>query len=50
MNAFDIYLGYKKIDTVFAIKSLSAEDLKQNLIELDGFDPMITVVLSLTQE
>ena len=46
MNTYDVYLGYKHIDTVFFDKSLTAQEVKTSLVNHDGYDPAITVLLA----
>lgn len=43
MNAWDIYLGRRLIDTVFYMKGISAEEVRISLINHDGYAPRITV-------
>ena len=44
MNAFEIYLDGKHIDTVFSTET-DAEVMRQQLINHDGFDLRITVTM-----
>ena len=43
MQAFAVYLGNKKIDTVFYDDDMSIEDVKNSLITHDGYDARIEV-------
>lgn len=45
MQAFDVYLNGKKIDTVFYgnVYPETPEEVKRSLVEHDGYDPAITV-------
>jgi len=43
-KSWDVYLDGKLIDTVFFIKGVSAEYVKQSLIEVDGYNKDIIVV------
>lgn len=45
MQAFNVYLNGKKIDTVFysASPKETPEDVKRSLVEHDGYDPAIVV-------
>ena len=49
MTAYNVYLGKKKIDTVFwndkcdGGAPITAEDVKKSLIEHDGYNPRIEV-------
>lgn len=42
-TAWNVYLNHKKIDTVFYDKDISKDEVKQSLIEHDGYDPNITI-------
>lgn len=42
MQAWDVYLNGKLIDTVFAT-GYDAEEMRRSLINHDGYDPAITV-------
>ena len=42
MKAYRVFLNGKLIDTVFDLAS-NAEDVKQSLIDHDGYDPRIVV-------
>ena len=43
-DAFNVYLRGKLIDTVFAnVGAYTIEEMKQSLINHDGYDPEITV-------
>ena len=44
MKKFNVYLKSKLIDTVFYIDSYSKEEVKQSLINHDGYNPDIRVV------
>lgn len=44
MNAWDVYLNGKKIDTVFYMPDCDAEYVRTSLINHDGYDARITVV------
>lgn len=46
MQAWNVYLNGKEIDTVFVSSCISAEDVKQSLIEHDGYDANIKVMKS----
>lgn len=45
MNAFNVYLGGRLIDTVFYSKSyrMTRDEVRQSLIGHDGYDYRITV-------
>ena len=44
MDAFDVFLLGKEIDTVFFIEgTVTPEEVKQSLINHDGYDPRIIV-------
>jgi hypothetical protein len=43
MKAFNVYLNGKKIDTVFASDRDTAADVKQSLVDHDGYNPNIRV-------
>ena len=43
MDAYNVRLNGKMIDTVFHNGGTTAEDVKQSLINHDGYDPSITV-------
>jgi hypothetical protein len=43
MQAFDVYLNGKLIDTVFYTKGFDAEEVKKSLIDHDGYDPEIEI-------
>jgi hypothetical protein len=43
MNAFDVYLNGKLIDTVFYAKSFTVSEVKESLINHDGYDQNIIV-------
>ncbi len=40
---FKVYLNGKLIDTVFWVINVDAEDVKESLVNHDGFDPSIEV-------
>ena len=42
-HPFNVYLGTKKIDTVFDSKSSTAAEVKRSLVNHDGYDPRIRV-------
>lgn len=44
MKAYTVYLGKKEIDVVFWVDNSDAEEVKQSLINHDGYDPRIRVV------
>jgi len=41
--AFKVYLGGKRIDTVFFDSSMTAEQVKRSLVSHDGYSPRIRV-------
>ena len=43
MQAFDVYLRGRLIDTVFA-NGYDSEEMRRSLINHDGYDPRIRVV------
>lgn len=43
-QAFKVFLGRKQIDTVFYSNKDTREDVRQSLINHDGYDPNIRVV------
>lgn len=45
MQAFNVYLGHKLIDTVFYGKNVKVdkEEVRRSLINHDGYDPAIRV-------
>lgn len=43
MQAWNVYLNDKNIDTVFFAKSSTAADVRDALINHDGYDHQITV-------
>jgi hypothetical protein len=43
-QAFNVYIGTKKIDTVFYDSDMSAADVKRSLVNHDGYDSRIKVV------
>ena len=45
MQAFDVYLNRKNIDTVFYSDSVKVdkEEVKKSLVDHDGYDPAINV-------
>lgn len=43
MQAYDVYLKSKKIDTVFQSGKSDREEVRTSLINHDGYDPGITV-------
>lgn len=42
MQAFNVYLNGKLIDTVFA-NGYTSEEMRRSLIDHDGYDPQIVV-------
>ena len=44
MNAFNVYLGRKLIDTVFFQKGIDAGYVYDSLVNHDGYNPAIRVV------
>ena len=46
MQGFDVYLKFRKIDTVFFMKGTSSEEVKKSLVGHDGYHPDIVVVLA----
>lgn len=42
-QAWNVYLNGKKIDTVFCVPSMGADEVKRSLVNHDGYDPGITV-------
>ena len=44
MIAWDVYLKKEKIDTVFYLPSCELEDVRNMLINHDGYDPQIEIV------
>ncbi len=42
MQAFNVYLGSRCIDTVFA-NGYTAEEMRRSLVDHDGYDPRIRV-------
>lgn len=43
MIAWDVYLGSRKIDTVFFMKDCDRDYVKASLINHDGYHPSIEV-------
>ena len=43
MTAWKVYLNGKHIDTVFFINSMSEAEVLLQLINRDGYDPMIRI-------
>jgi hypothetical protein len=43
MQAFDVYLNGKNIDTVFYTKGFTADEVRQSLINHDGYNLNIVV-------
>lgn len=43
MQAFDVYLSGKNINTVFYTRGHTVEEVKQSLISHDGYNPNIVV-------
>lgn len=44
-NCWDVKLGKKTIDTVYFNGTMSEDEVRQSLIDHDGMNPEITVVL-----
>jgi hypothetical protein len=44
MFAYDVYLNGKNIDTVFFSHSNSVDEVREGLINHDGYDPCIEVI------
>lgn len=46
MKTFDVYLGWKLIDTVFYSKHVNVDvaEVKKSLVDHDGYDPRIVVI------
>ena len=44
MNAWNVYVGMKCIDTVFFMKNCDADYVRRSLIDHDGYDSRIRVV------
>ena len=42
-RAFDVFIGKKLIDTVFA-QGYTAEEMRESLINHDGYNPEIRVI------
>ena len=43
MKAWNVYLGGKKIDTVFTVQNMSATEITLSLINHDVYHPLIVV-------
>jgi hypothetical protein len=41
--AWNVYLGYKCIDTVYFRPDMEAEEIKRSLVDHDGYHPNIRV-------
>lgn len=45
-KAFDVWIGRKRIDTVFAVPTYTVEEMRRSLVEHDGYDPRIRVTVA----
>ena len=43
MKAYNVYLDHKLFDTVFWVDNSDREEVRNSLINHDGYDPSITV-------
>ncbi len=41
--AWNVYLDGRRIDTVFTVADMDAEEVKRGLVDHDGYDPGIRV-------
>jgi hypothetical protein len=44
MKAFDVYINDKKVNTVYGDDDISAEDMRDSLINHDGLSSQIEVI------
>jgi len=48
MQAWNVYLNGKLIDTVFYVRDCDADYVRRGLVNHDGYDPAITVFAGTT--
>lgn len=41
--AWNVYLNGRRIDTIFTVAGMDAEEVKSGLVDHDGYDPGIRV-------